>query len=300
MSRRHDGRALRLTLSCAIVGLVIGALGPAGALAANTTVLSDGTVLYQAAPFEANDVEVLAPSQQVGVAPTEIFVVEAPGVANFADTAAGCAQVSAQAVRCNRAGGFTKVDLRLKERADFAFIHPLEQMTATIEGEDGADVLTSNVPAVMNGGSGNDQLFADNPVSDDSLFGGADNDLIEGGGGEDRIEGDNGNDTLRGEDGDDFVEGDEGIPLLGGGDDVLEGGAGRDELQGGNNVDQLFGGPGLDTFFAGAGDDTVRSSDDPVPDNQLPESLRCGTGRDRAFLNQADVPSSCEARTIAP
>src|SRR5262245_21207778 len=118
MSHRHDGRGSRLTLRCVVLGLAIGALGPVDALAANTKVLSDGTVLYQAAPFENNDVEVFAPSQQVGVAPQEIFVVEAPGVANFADAASGCTQINAQAVRCNRAGGFTKVDLRLEERAD--------------------------------------------------------------------------------------------------------------------------------------------------------------------------------------
>jgi hypothetical protein len=174
-------------------------------------------------------------------------VVEAPGVANFADTASGCTQINAQAVRCNRASGFTRVDLRLEERADTAFIDPLEQMTASIEAGDDADVLISNIPVLMKGGDGNDQLFADNPDSD--LLGQAGDDLIEGGG-DDRIEGDNGNDTLRGEDGNDFIEGDEGVPLTGGGADTLDGGAGDDELQGGNDHDTLVGGSGLDQHKA--------------------------------------------------
>lgn len=75
--------------------------------------------------------------------------------------------------------------------------------------------------------------------NDDTLFGGAGNDLINGQQQDDDLFGQSGNDTLFGGDG--F--------------DLLDGGTGNDTLFGGNSGDTLIGGAGIDVMDGGTGFD---------------------------------------------
>jgi VCBS repeat-containing protein len=73
---------------------------------------------------------------------------------------------------------------------------------------------------------------------DNTVFGGALNDVIVGGSGSDTFDGGGGNDRLIGGDGNDT--------LIGGlGDDILDGGAGNDTFIGGEGSDRLDGGSGI-------------------------------------------------------
>ena len=112
-----------------------------------------------------------------------------------------------------------------------------------------------------------DNLF-EGSEGDDTLSGGADNDVlrgdrgddvITGGAGNDELGGGRGDDILEGGDGDDFADGAKGDDtLLGGaGDDELRGAQGRDNLQGGEGDDLLRGGMDSDILDGGAGDDTL-------------------------------------------
>jgi len=100
------------------------------------------------------------------------------------------------------------------------------------EGADELIVSQVTIPAVIDGGAGDDEITGS--AGADSLFGGEGNDSLFG---------DAGNDVMRG----------------GGGDDYLEGGKGHDMLLGQAGADRLFGLDGNDTLFSNDGAaDTVR------------------------------------------
>jgi len=98
----------------------------------------------------------------------------------------------------------------------------------TIDGLAGNDDLAIGanivIPAVLNGGTGNDHLK-----------GGAGDDILHGGPGNDKLEGGSGNDILTGDSGNDLLIGGDGL-------DILIGGAGNDQLFGGPDDDILIGG----------------------------------------------------------
>jgi Ca2+-binding RTX toxin-like protein len=100
-------------------------------------------------------------------------------------------------------------------------------------------VLRLTVPAVIDGGSGNDQISGS--ASDDLLIGGAGNDTLFGDLGNDTLDGGDGKDVLYGNRGNDYLlGGNQRDHLLGGrGDDLLNGGEGRDHLSGGSGADVL-------------------------------------------------------------
>ena len=105
------------------------------------------------------------------------------------------------------------------------------------------------------GGDGGDEIWMGG--GDDIAFGGEGNDWMHGQNGDDDLPGDAGNDMLFGEAGDDKLYGGQGDDTLNGGEgnDVLRGGTGRDTLDGGAGDDQLFGGANADTLTGGAGAD---------------------------------------------
>jgi Ca2+-binding RTX toxin-like protein len=105
----------------------------------------------------------------------------------------------------------------------------------------GNDMATMLVPAITNGGPGNDTLIGG--PSNDTMNGNGGNDVILGAGGDDVLTGGRGADLLRGGQGNDSLKG-------GAGRDTCIGGAGDDTLVGGVGADSLAGGPGDDTFFA--------------------------------------------------
>lgn len=119
----------------------------------------------------------------------------------------------------------------------------------TVRGGAGDDLLSA--------GPGNDMLMGGGGA--DTLYGGPGADSLLGGDGDDELYGDQsavagqlpeGNDTLRGGNGNDLLFGD-------GGSDLLYGDAGNDTLDGGAGADSMFGGAGNDVFFVDHAGDRV-------------------------------------------
>jgi len=121
-----------------------------------------------------------------------------------------------------------------------SILSTFEDNNSTIEGEPADEALA--------GGTSEDALASDD---DQTTAGAIAEDLVlKGGRGDDTLEGGAGDDVLRGGRGDDTLEG-------GAGDDVLKGGKGDDTLEGGAGDDVLKGGKGDDTLEGGAGDDIL-------------------------------------------
>jgi Ca2+-binding RTX toxin-like protein len=115
------------------------------------------------------------------------------------------------------------------------------------DGDDELYIFDITIPAIIDGGRG-----------DDDLTGGGGNDALNGGDGNDSLYGPAGNDIMRGEAGDDYFEG-------GKGDDMLLGQGGAHQLFGLDGNDTLFSHDGAaDTVRGGAGID--RSDGDEADD----------------------------------
>jgi Ca2+-binding RTX toxin-like protein len=110
----------------------------------------------------------------------------------------------------------------------------------------------------------------------DTLTGGDAGEVVIGFGSGDRMRGEGGHDCLVG----------------GPGADTLKGGEGDDRLVGGRGRDVLIGGDGANAYDAGGGDDVVRAR------NGRPESVRCGSGRDRAYVDRRDRVRGCELSLV--
>jgi hypothetical protein len=103
-----------------------------------------------------------------------------------------------------------------------------------------------------------------------------------GTGGDDLLTGTRVGDRLLGFGGDDRLRG------LGG-PDCLLGGKGQDRLVGGKGRDRLVGGKGKDPLVGGPGHDVIRARDG------MRDQVRCGGGRDRAYVDGRDrVSRDCE------
>ena len=131
-------------------------------------------------------------------------------------------------------------------------------ITAIINGGDEDDQIngshgTSNITETLNGEAGKDVIRGN--AGADVLNGGDGDDLMLGGSGADTLNGGNGGDEMLGGTGDDQMNGDADRDFMGGGDgdDILNGGTGGDTLCGeaeGPNGDDLNDG---DTVDEGAG-----------------------------------------------
>ena len=119
----------------------------------------------------------------------------------------------------------------------------ITQETVSLGEEDDRFTNSADIRAVVNGGTGHDQLYGG--PADDSLDGEAGIDLLDGRGGADSLDGGPDTDTLNG----------------GSGADSLAGGAGTDTLDGGDDDDSLMAGLDADTMHGGAGIDIADSSD---------------------------------------
>jgi hypothetical protein len=146
-----------------------------------------------------------------------------------------------------------------------------------IDGTRRSDVLTgTDLSDVISGRRGNDRISGLDWA--DTLLGGPGNDRILGGPREseydpDSIDGGPGNDELDG--------GRAPQSEYRGDDDVILGRSGADVLRGG---------PGRDTLDGGPGNDTIRARDGER------DEIRCGPGRDRAFVDERDhVARGCES-----
>jgi hypothetical protein len=134
--------------------------------------------------------------------------------------------------------------------------------------EDTARYAVANLPSVIEGDTGSDQLTSQ----------AASNDILDG---------EQGNDVLD----------------AGPGDDELVGDEGNDDLKGGDGNDKLNGGPGLDTYDGGSGDDSFDTADgiaekvqcgpgtDTVIADQLDELVDCEKTERRTVAPPADQPS---------
>jgi hypothetical protein len=100
-------------------------------------------------------------------------------------------------------------------------------------------------------------------AGDDCLSGGDGSDRLVAGDGKDSLKGDNGNDRLYGQ----------------GGNDSLSGGAGDDGINGGTGTNRYYGRSGNDRIYA---------------NNGVAERVDCGSGVDRAKVDESDTVVGCE------
>ncbi len=135
------------------------------------------------------------------------------------------------------------------------------------------------------GGGGSGGADPDDPLRRggcaSELRGSAGPDLLDGESGGDLILALGGADRLRGRDGHDCLVG-------GSGGDRLLGEEGYDRLTGGGGADRLDGGPGRNAYDAGSGNDRVQAR------NGSRETVRCGSGEDRARVDGNDRVRGCE------
>jgi Ca2+-binding RTX toxin-like protein len=150
-------------------------------------------------------------------------------------------------------------------------------------GFDGDDTIsgTSTANDTLNGGAGNDVITGSSSYTDSSghftesdfYMGGAGADSITGGAGNDHIYGNlfsstagaaDGGDTIHAGAGNDYVNGNAGNDFIYGenDNDRLYGGAGNDLIDGGNGNDYLQGNKGIDQLYGGNGTDTIHGGAD--------------------------------------
>lgn len=145
--------------------------------------------------------------------------------------------------------------------------------------------LQIEVSATVDGGAGDDTIFASN--LGDNIFGGEGNDTLYGGRLDDWLLGGDGNDTLDAGTLDAASLGGDGNYLDGGvGNDILRGREGSDWLEGGDGTDTLTGGSGDDILAAGAG--AGDSSKGGMGDDQY--LVRLGDGEDTAEDEATGAP----------
>ncbi|MGB3790018.1 MAG: ExeM/NucH family extracellular endonuclease [Phormidesmis sp.] len=130
------------------------------------------------------------------------------------------------------------------------------KLTSDVE-EPGIVLFGTNANDTLEGGAGDDMLFG--LSGKDELFGFAGNDLLNGGNGNDRLFGGIDKDTLIGAAGGDLLMGEAGDDFLFGGanNDRLFGGAGNDILDGGGGSDKMYGEAGNDLLIVDRGKDLL-------------------------------------------
>ena len=157
-----------------------------------------------------------------------------------------------------------KATVDLKELLDTKFFAPLESTpllrqlndfitTATTDGRfeeivrafasSAFHLAGTNEEDTLTVKTGSSDWVVDGLDGNDSLYGGAEHDILRGGG-NDRVYGKDGNDIIFGGAGNDNLRG-------GAGEDILDGGGGDDRLEGGDEADTLDGGAGNDRLEGG-------------------------------------------------
>lgn len=126
------------------------------------------------------------------------------------------------------------------DEADTITVDGSVKVRASINGNDGDDVLTAGSKrTAINGGAGNDTITGS--AKSDTLRGGDGDDSIDSGAGDDRVSGGDGNDVI----------------TAGAGDNEVAGGAGDDTITSLDGDDVIVGGDGTDSIDSGTGDDDV-------------------------------------------
>ena len=193
--------------------------------------------------------------QYLGIEGNETFTLTATVTAGASALANGGAPVSGKGTILDTTNGSTPYvwidDVIVHEDSGTATFTVSRSQTASAASVQFATsdrrVLDIDVAATVDGGAGNDTIYASD--RGDNLFGGAGNDTLYGG----RLD-----DWLLGGDGDDVLDaGTADQQALGGDGNYLNGGAGNDTLKGREGSDWLDGGDGADTLTGGAGDDIL-------------------------------------------
>jgi hypothetical protein len=295
--------ATRLLVFCASL-LLLPALTASSALAASAY-KSYGKLVFSAAAGERNDVS-------VSVSGTT-FTVTDTGAA-VTPIGPGCASAGSNTVTCTNGGSGGSISYLWISAGD---------------GDDAA-TINSALPALIDGGSGNDRIVGGG--GQDWLFGNSGNDSLDGGAGADSISGGDGtdavdysgraigvavtlddhygdgaageNDNVRtsvenvlGGSGNDSLTG-SGVnnALSGGlGDDSLSGAGGDDSLSGSGGNDTIDGGDGADSIEGGDGADVLRARDG------VADQISCGAGTDSIDADPIDVlAADCSEPSTAP
>ncbi|MFD6184377.1 calcium-binding protein [Streptomyces goshikiensis] len=225
-----------IAVMAALLGLTLGAAGPAGAAApstqppghssAGTLVSRTGTsITVTAGVGLSNTISVWRAGDTIRVRDTGDVVV----------VVAGCTAVGGNEAVCPGAGELTELVVNAGDQSD--------EVTSSLAG----------TGVTLIGGSG-----------DDNLYGGSANDTLEGGEGADFLSGGGGNDTLIGSSGRDRIFGGAGNDSIEGrnGSDVIDAGAGNDVVDGGNGNDQVIAGTGNDFVDGGTGRDSLDAVDE--------------------------------------
>lgn len=181
-----------------------------------------------------------------------------PGTYNVVFSGGGFASVTRQ-VAVGQAN--VKVDWRDPIAGGGVGTPGNDNLTGTpLYGGDGDDTLTGGAGQnLLRGEAGDDSLVGGGAFDD--LHGNMGDDTLMGGGGGDWVVGGQGADSLFGQAGDDAVLGNLGGDTVNGGagNDVVRGGQGNDMVVGGYGDDYLAGDRGDDTISGGPGADTFHS-----------------------------------------
>lgn len=218
--------------------------------------------------------------QYLNIEGNERFTLSATVTAGAAALANGTSTVTGTGTIVDGVGNEPLVwmdDVVLDEASGLAtFTLSRSRALATIATVDFATsdrrALDIDIAATVDGGDGNDTIYASN--LGDNVFGGAGNDALYGG----RLD-----DWLLGGDGDDMLDaGTADQAALGGDGNYLNGGAGNDTLKGREGSDWLEGGDGVDVLTGAGGDDILTGG---AGDG---DSLKGGLGSDQYLLRRGD------------
>ena len=254
---------------------------------ASTVSADPGTLHYDAAPGEANDVV-------VGEIDAKTWTVRDAGA--VIDAGPGCERTDVHHARCTSVTEFSDAIVLTSDMNDrirsYDESEPIVDPALIADGGPGDDDLFGgdNFDVLDGGGGGHDRLFGANnrdSLTDGDTPGDVDDDVLVGGPGTDLVRYSNrtapldlalGDEKTHGERGEgdslttieDIWSGKGRDRLIGDNyDNDIDGGAGADVLRGGLGADGLLGGPGVDSLFCGGGRDTAfadRRADYVAPD----------------------------------
>jgi Ca2+-binding RTX toxin-like protein len=292
--------------AAALATVALGAAALPAASQAATVQVSNGTLLYQAAAGERN---------QLSIDIKNGFFHVTDGVAPLF-TGTGCTTVNFREVNCN---GVSRIDLQLGDNNDSTDLIPENgsriTVPVTIDGGAGDDFLVGSVGNdrisassgndVLHGVDGNDTLAAS--TGNDALFGGPGSDMLSGGTGKDEVHGGTEVDTITykgrttavnvtlgdglfndgGSGEQDFTDGDIENVLGTEASDVIVGDSLANRITGFGGNDTITGGLGVDIIDAGEGNDRVK-----MKDNTADGLINCGNGTDTLERDTFDSQTS--------
>jgi Ca2+-binding RTX toxin-like protein len=282
-------------MKIALMSLVVVAVAAVpGVASASTISVDSGVTQFHAAPGEVNKLDLVA---------------ETISSATFADAGApltagsGCTAVAA-GVSCPPGA----IEVTLGDGADAAFVNQFLGSATTVDGGSGNDDIFAGSAGTtaITGGNGNDTLIA-STNSNSTVEGGSGDDKLAGRSGADQLSGGPGNDLLAERPSRSF------LPLSGdAGDDRIvntgargpsDGGAGNDllingpDISGGSGNDRILKSEGGGRIRAGSGHDLISAADG----TGLGTDISCGDGFDVVWADPEDsVASDCEIRFGGP